>query len=235
MKNALQQKERHESMHELTRITSSLENALLDAFDQRNAAKGYATRSEAIRDLIRERLIREEAERAEGEQVAGPEISFKPRKNSWEPASDSLRSWLSEISRGFSRLRAQIAGRCAGCSSLPHFTPWDAAAHACRVSFSPTRRLRICAAGRAETPSQNRAGMKIHWGWNLTRLLVAGRPGSTRQLASAILRDILFRSLRLRPSRGATRHSPRGAGGPFTTSTFHPCLQSTSDQPKRVQ
>ena len=52
-------------MHDLTRITISLESALLDAFDQRNGAKGYATRSEAIRDLIRE-----EAERAEGEQVA---------------------------------------------------------------------------------------------------------------------------------------------------------------------
>src|SRR5712691_1253333 len=57
-------------MHDLTRITISLESALLDAFDRRNEAKGYATRSEAIRDLIRDRLIREEAERAEGEQVA---------------------------------------------------------------------------------------------------------------------------------------------------------------------
>ena len=57
-------------MSELTRISISLENALLDAFDQRNAAKGYATRSEAIRDLIRDRLIREEAEQAAGEQVA---------------------------------------------------------------------------------------------------------------------------------------------------------------------
>src|SRR5258707_15895894 len=57
-------------MHDLTRITISLESALLDAFDQRNAAKGYATRSEALRDLIRDRLIREQAEQAKGEQVA---------------------------------------------------------------------------------------------------------------------------------------------------------------------
>ena len=57
-------------MAELTRISISLESALLDAFDARNAKKGYATRSEAIRDLIRDRLVREEAERAEGEQVA---------------------------------------------------------------------------------------------------------------------------------------------------------------------
>ena len=57
-------------MADLTRISISLESALLAAFDQRNAAKGYATRSEAIRDLIRDRLIHEEGERAEGEQVA---------------------------------------------------------------------------------------------------------------------------------------------------------------------
>src|SRR5262249_39451661 len=58
------------AMHELTRVTISLESALLEAFDRRNDAKGYATRSEAIRDLIRDRLVREESERAEGEQVA---------------------------------------------------------------------------------------------------------------------------------------------------------------------
>lgn len=57
-------------MHELTRISISLEGALLEAFDRRNSSKGYATRSEAIRDLIRDRLVREEAEAAEGEQVA---------------------------------------------------------------------------------------------------------------------------------------------------------------------
>jgi CopG family nickel-responsive transcriptional regulator len=57
-------------MHELTRISISLEGALLEAFDARNAAKGYATRSEAIRDLIRDCLLRAEAEHATGEQVA---------------------------------------------------------------------------------------------------------------------------------------------------------------------
>jgi CopG family nickel-responsive transcriptional regulator len=57
-------------MPELTRISISLENALLDAFDKRIAAKGYATRSEAVRDLIRDRLIREGAEARRGEQVA---------------------------------------------------------------------------------------------------------------------------------------------------------------------
>jgi CopG family nickel-responsive transcriptional regulator len=57
-------------MAELTRITISLETTLLDAFDRLLAAKQYATRSEGIRDLIRDRLIRAEAEHADGEQVA---------------------------------------------------------------------------------------------------------------------------------------------------------------------
>jgi len=57
-------------MPELTRISISLECALLTAFDQHLAAKSYATRSEAIRDLIRDRLIREQAEQSQGEQVA---------------------------------------------------------------------------------------------------------------------------------------------------------------------
>src|SRR5436190_12771362 len=57
-------------MPDLTRVSISLESALLEAFDRRNAAKGYATRSEAIRDLIRDCLIREQGERSEGEQVA---------------------------------------------------------------------------------------------------------------------------------------------------------------------
>ena len=54
----------------LTRVSISLENALLDAFDRLIRAQGYDNRSEALRDLIRDRLLREEAEQAQGEQVA---------------------------------------------------------------------------------------------------------------------------------------------------------------------
>jgi len=57
-------------MEGLTRISISLESALLDAFDRSIGAKGYATRSEAIRDLIRDRLVREEEQSATGEGVA---------------------------------------------------------------------------------------------------------------------------------------------------------------------
>jgi CopG family nickel-responsive transcriptional regulator len=62
--------ERGIAMAELTRITISLESSLLDAFDRHIAGKGYENRSEAIRDLIRDRLIREEAKHKGGEQVA---------------------------------------------------------------------------------------------------------------------------------------------------------------------
>ncbi|MCI0379003.1 MAG: nickel-responsive transcriptional regulator NikR [Gemmataceae bacterium] len=57
-------------MAELTRITISLEDTLLGAFDKHIAGKGYENRSEAIRDLIRDKLIREEAKQQQGEQVA---------------------------------------------------------------------------------------------------------------------------------------------------------------------
>jgi CopG family nickel-responsive transcriptional regulator len=57
-------------MSELTRISISLETALLEAFDRRSEARGYVNRSEAIRDLIRDRLIKEDVEQAQGDQVA---------------------------------------------------------------------------------------------------------------------------------------------------------------------
>jgi CopG family transcriptional regulator, nickel-responsive regulator len=57
-------------MNELTRVSISLENTLLDAFDQHISGKGYATRSEALRDLIRDCLIRERGKNQQGEQVA---------------------------------------------------------------------------------------------------------------------------------------------------------------------
>src|SRR5437870_490053 len=57
-------------MADLTRITISLEATLLEAFDRHIAGKAYENRSEAIRDLIRDRLIREDAKHREGEQVA---------------------------------------------------------------------------------------------------------------------------------------------------------------------
>lgn len=49
-------------MSSLIRFGVSLDSALLGKFDQLIAKKGYANRSEAIRDLIRDALIRDEWE-----------------------------------------------------------------------------------------------------------------------------------------------------------------------------
>src|SRR5688572_33507845 len=58
-------------MAELTRISISLESTLLDSFDKLIDEKGSATRSQEIRDLIRDRLVREETRQpGEGDQVA---------------------------------------------------------------------------------------------------------------------------------------------------------------------
>jgi len=57
-------------MADLARVSISLEEPLLAAFDKLIEARGYENRSEAIRDLIRDRLVREEGESGNKEQVA---------------------------------------------------------------------------------------------------------------------------------------------------------------------
>jgi len=47
-------------MSEVTRFGVSIETKLLERFDHLIHGKGYGSRSEAIRDLIRDRLVREE-------------------------------------------------------------------------------------------------------------------------------------------------------------------------------
>ncbi|MFH0754785.1 MAG: nickel-responsive transcriptional regulator NikR [Candidatus Omnitrophota bacterium] len=56
-------------MSKVIRFGVSLEKALLDHFDGRIRKNGYANRSEAIRDLIREDLVKVEWQ--EGKEVAG--------------------------------------------------------------------------------------------------------------------------------------------------------------------
>jgi len=52
------------------RIGISLDKKLLRQFDKLIGAKGYANRSEAVRDLIREKLVEEEWAAPKGEAVA---------------------------------------------------------------------------------------------------------------------------------------------------------------------
>ncbi len=56
-------------MSKITRFGVSLESMLLEKFDRINSQKGYKNRSEAIRDLIREKLVSEEWGSSEHETV----------------------------------------------------------------------------------------------------------------------------------------------------------------------
>ena len=56
-------------MPEITRFGVSIEDQLIKKFDALIDRKGYATRSEAIRDMIRETLVEEEWESEEHETV----------------------------------------------------------------------------------------------------------------------------------------------------------------------
>ena len=56
-------------MSKITRFGVSLESMLLEKFDRLNTQKGYKNRSEAIRDLIREKLVSEEWGSSEHETV----------------------------------------------------------------------------------------------------------------------------------------------------------------------
>jgi CopG family nickel-responsive transcriptional regulator len=57
-------------MTELVRFGISINEQLLDAFDKKIVSRGYANRSEAVRDLIRNRLVELEWE-DEQQEVAG--------------------------------------------------------------------------------------------------------------------------------------------------------------------
>ncbi len=58
-------------MSELIRFGVSIDQDLLENFDRLNAERGYATRSEALRDLIRETLIQQKIETDSAAKVLG--------------------------------------------------------------------------------------------------------------------------------------------------------------------
>lgn len=59
-----------DSKNELIRFSVSLQKNLLDKLDKRLTNQGYASRSELVRDLIREKMIEEQWEDDRQEQVA---------------------------------------------------------------------------------------------------------------------------------------------------------------------
>jgi CopG family nickel-responsive transcriptional regulator len=60
----------------VTRFGVSLDNILLERFDSLLGKKGYANRSEAIRDLIRDSLVMEEWESSTSETVGSITIVY---------------------------------------------------------------------------------------------------------------------------------------------------------------
>jgi CopG family nickel-responsive transcriptional regulator len=67
-------------MDECIRFGVSLPKKLLDDFDRDNEKRGYANRSEAIRDLIRNRLVEAEWEEAQGESAAAVVLVYDHHK-----------------------------------------------------------------------------------------------------------------------------------------------------------
>lgn len=58
-------------MSDITRFGVSIDQDLLETFDRLIAERGYATRSEALRDLIREALIQQKIELESGTNALG--------------------------------------------------------------------------------------------------------------------------------------------------------------------
>lgn len=80
-------------MANLIRFGVSLEKELLDKFDKRLREKSYSSRSEGIRDLIREELVRKEW--LEGKEVTGSiNLVYDHHKR-------QLLNYLMDIQHGF--------------------------------------------------------------------------------------------------------------------------------------
>ena len=65
-------------MPELSRFGVSLERALLRAFDRWRTRRGFANRSQAIAELVRECLVKQEWEQASGTVVAVVTLVYDP-------------------------------------------------------------------------------------------------------------------------------------------------------------
>ncbi len=63
-------------MPQVERFGVSMEKELLERFDQRVEARGYRTRSEAIRDLVRQELVNGEWEQPHAEVLGTVTIVF---------------------------------------------------------------------------------------------------------------------------------------------------------------
>jgi CopG family transcriptional regulator, nickel-responsive regulator len=67
-------------MDQLARISITIEQDLLDRFDAVIEAAGGGNRSEAIRDLVRDRLLEDEAARGQGQAVGTVTLVYDHNK-----------------------------------------------------------------------------------------------------------------------------------------------------------
>ncbi len=74
-------------MSELVRFGVSLEEPLLQDFDRLIDEKGYPSRSEAFRDLIRDYLVQADWSKLSGEQVATLTRAARPPTSRRPPTS----------------------------------------------------------------------------------------------------------------------------------------------------
>lgn len=73
-------KRKETAMAKVARFGVSIEEDLLKRFDRRNRKKGYANRSEAIRDLIRDGLVEDACRGGRGEHIAVVSIVYDHHK-----------------------------------------------------------------------------------------------------------------------------------------------------------
>ena len=63
-------------MQKITRFGVSIDQKLLEHFDEKISSEGYLNRSEAIRDLIRESLVEKEWKLGDGEMIGVVSLVF---------------------------------------------------------------------------------------------------------------------------------------------------------------
>ena len=77
-------------MSKLIRFGVSVDAELLEKFDDMNEKKGFGNRSEAIRDLIREKLVTEEWAQTDNETVGVFSIVYDHHQNELSQILNSL-------------------------------------------------------------------------------------------------------------------------------------------------
>lgn len=128
-------------MGEVTRFGVSLDEKLLRQFDRLIVRKGYANRSEAIRDLIREALVREQWELGTEEAVGTITLVYDHHTRDladkltdlqhahYETIVSTLHVHLDAhhclevlVLRGTARILKEIADRLIGTRGVKHGT-----------------------------------------------------------------------------------------------------------------